>query len=130
MKLEKICTSLEMSKQLDKVGVKLPTCLWWRINDLGTDKTRVQLTRETPQPARKQLKGGHLYMGCLRYYSAYTFQQIWGVLPVVIPGVIDDDLTLYESQLCYRYRQSPPIVSYGVQHLPNAAAKALYYHRE
>jgi hypothetical protein len=73
MKLEEICTSLEMSKQLQEAGFKADTCFWWL-----RDMDKFILTFDD-----YEWENTFVYSpdGMVK---AYNFEQLWKALPSLI----------------------------------------------
>ena len=74
--LETICTSLEMSKKLDEAGVRIPTHLSWQ----GSHKSEYLRLNYSDNPEFNEHYNSKNYFT----YPAYTFSQIYSILPEMI----------------------------------------------
>lgn len=100
MNLESICTSLEMSKKLQEVGFKEETCFGW---------ITIEHYQGEQEPAFETVLD---YLSDSKKYvdliPAYTFEQIYKVLPEEISEIFkDSDGKEYEvsqlGKLIYRF---------------------------
>lgn len=78
MNLETLVTSYEMSKKLQDAGFDAPTCFWW-VGDSSAQKLCYCDTRPVNLIVDENDDIQELeFAVCIR---AYTFQQIWNLLP-------------------------------------------------
>lgn len=113
MKIEELVTNVELSKKLQEAGVDLPTPFWWLNWEL--DKWKIVDSD----------------MGSKSAVKAYTFEQLWEVLPQYIKvqekhptKVLDGDQVVY-----IRYTEGllGATKFFRADNLADAAAEALLW---